>query len=67
MMRHDLPEAGWFKSSYSGNGGGQCVEAQRVGTAHVAVRDSKTKGTGAFVFTTDAFTSFVDFAKTFEV
>jgi hypothetical protein len=36
---------GWRKSSYSGNGGGNCVE---VGAAapSIAVRDTKQDGTG---------------------
>jgi len=36
---HELP---WFKSSYSGSGGGNCVEvAPEVATIHV--RDSKDR------------------------
>jgi hypothetical protein len=31
----------WQKSSYSGNGGGSCVEVGRNRPATVAVRDSK--------------------------
>jgi hypothetical protein len=34
------PELAWFKSSYSGAEGGQCVEIA-AGTAAVHVRDSK--------------------------
>ncbi|MGP3973538.1 DUF397 domain-containing protein [Streptomyces sp. 8N114] len=30
----------WFKSTYSGSGGGECVEVARTGSA-VCVRDSK--------------------------
>ncbi|MBO8190355.1 DUF397 domain-containing protein [Streptomyces oryzae] len=33
----------WFKSSYSGDGGGNCVEVAHRGSA-VHVRDSKTDG-----------------------
>jgi hypothetical protein len=36
---------GWRKSSYSGNGGGDCVEAGHVPGA-VLVRDTKDHGTG---------------------
>ena len=28
MMRHDLPEDGWRKSSYSSDNGGNCIETQ---------------------------------------
>ncbi|MGY1434560.1 DUF397 domain-containing protein [Streptomyces reniochalinae] len=33
----------WFKSSYSGSDGGNCVEVAHTGSA-VHVRDSKTDG-----------------------
>jgi len=35
----------WFKSSYSGSGGGDCVEVA-AGLDAVYVRDSKTAGDG---------------------
>ncbi|WP_371640015.1 DUF397 domain-containing protein [Streptomyces virginiae] len=39
--RSVVPESAWFKSSYSGGGGGECVEvATTDGSVHV--RDSKT-------------------------
>jgi hypothetical protein len=34
----------WKKSSYSGNGGGDCVEV--AATDHVMVRDTKDRTTG---------------------
>jgi hypothetical protein len=34
-------EHGWCKSSYSGNGGANCVEVGRSPSGAVAVRDSK--------------------------
>lgn len=37
---HAVPEAAWFKSSYSTGGGGECVEVAAVPGA-VLVRDSK--------------------------
>jgi hypothetical protein len=37
----DLTGAVWRKSSYSGSNGGTCVEVASVGTAVIAVRDSK--------------------------
>lgn len=38
-------ELRWFKSSYSGSGGGDCVEVA-AGLEAVYVRDSKTAGDG---------------------
>jgi hypothetical protein len=35
----------WRKSSYSGNGGGDCVEVAGQ-ASHVLVRDTKQDGTG---------------------
>jgi hypothetical protein len=35
---------GWRKSSYSGNGGANCVEVKREPGGAVAVRDSKNPG-----------------------
>ncbi len=64
MMRHNLPDNAWTKSSYSGNNGGNCVEYQRLGQTHIAVGDSKDRTQGAFVFPLDAWTAFIDFAKT---
>jgi hypothetical protein len=44
---------GWRKSSYSGNGGGACIEAAQVpGT--VLVRDTKDNGTGPVLRVTPA-------------
>ncbi|MEW2220784.1 MULTISPECIES: DUF397 domain-containing protein [unclassified Streptomyces] len=39
-------ELRWFKSSYSGSGGGDCVEVAVDGLDAVCVRDSKAVGTG---------------------
>ncbi|MFF3245045.1 DUF397 domain-containing protein [Streptomyces sp. NPDC002870] len=40
MHRHDIQPAEWFKSSYSGGSGTECVEVA-ASAADVAVRDSK--------------------------
>ncbi|WP_329317234.1 DUF397 domain-containing protein [Streptomyces sp. NBC_01262] len=64
MVRHDLGEAAWAKSSYSGSGGSDCVEWQRLTDGTVAVRDSKTPALGAYVFTPTAWAAFVDAART---
>lgn len=37
---------GWRKSSYSGNGGGNCVEVGQHGDGTVLVRDTKNNGSG---------------------
>jgi len=47
---HALDTATWFKSSYSGQTGGNCVEAAHVGTTHTAVRDSKLPSSPILVF-----------------
>jgi Domain of unknown function (DUF397) len=48
----------WRKSSYSANGGADCVEAGHVpGT--VLVRDTKDRDGGALAFTADAWSAFV--------
>lgn len=41
----NLDEPSWFKSSYSGSGGGDCVEVAAARDA-VHVRDSKAAGEG---------------------
>ena len=58
-----MSELAWFKSSYSGSGGGQCIEvATSVTTVHV--RDSKDPEAPALAFSDDAWASFVAFART---
>ncbi|MDK0520000.1 DUF397 domain-containing protein [Streptomyces sp. ML-6] len=51
----------WVKSSYSGNGGGNCVEwaPSHVDSGIVPVRDSKSPETPALVFEPSAWSSFV--------
>lgn len=41
MTTREFPESAWRKSSYSGAGNGDCVEAAVTGDL-VGVRDSKT-------------------------
>ncbi|MFF5392199.1 DUF397 domain-containing protein [Streptomyces sp. NPDC013012] len=53
----------WFKSSYSGNEGGECLEAAVTpGTVHV--RDSKAPARAQLAFDTLEWTAFVRFAVT---
>lgn len=58
MIRHDLPERKWRKSSHSGDGGGTCVETQPTSDGLIAIGDSKARTRGAFVFTPEAWTAF---------
>jgi len=37
---------GWRKASYSGNGGGNCVEVGQDADGTILVRDTKDSGTG---------------------
>ncbi|WP_404950066.1 DUF397 domain-containing protein [Streptomyces sp. ARC12] len=53
---------GWFKSSYSGGGNGECLEVAR-GHATVPVRDSKAAHGPAVVFSADGWSSFVTALK----
>ncbi|MFC8661886.1 DUF397 domain-containing protein [Streptomyces sp. NPDC057199] len=62
----DLPNAAWFKSSYSDNQGGACVEGARLAGGAMAVRDSKVPAGPAFLFRGDAWMTFADAVKTGE-
>jgi hypothetical protein len=53
----------WFKSSYSGTEGGDCVEVA-VQASAVHVRDSKDKGGPVLVVTPEAWSAFVSYAAT---
>lgn len=55
----DCVEVGaWRKSSYSGNGGADCVEAGHVPDA-VLVRDTKDRDGETLAFGADAWSAFV--------
>ncbi|WP_327682378.1 DUF397 domain-containing protein [Kitasatospora sp. NBC_00458] len=56
----------WFKSSYSSNEGGQCVEVAET-TAAVLVRDSKDKSGPHLTFSPAAWQAFVQLAASVEV
>ncbi|MET8578318.1 DUF397 domain-containing protein [Streptomyces sp. NPDC005012] len=51
----------WYKSSYSGNEGGACVEIA-IGTATVYVRDSKDVHRPHLSVNADGWVAFVGFA-----
>ncbi|MFF2353097.1 DUF397 domain-containing protein [Kitasatospora sp. NPDC058115] len=55
-------ELAWFKSSYSGGEGGDCVEVAEVAES-VLVRDSKDKSGPQLAFSASAWRSFVEFAR----
>ncbi|MFC5662310.1 DUF397 domain-containing protein [Kitasatospora misakiensis] len=55
-------ELEWFKSSYSSNEGGQCVEVAEA-TSAVLVRDSKDKSGPHLTFSPAAWEAFVEFAQ----
>ncbi|WP_405616512.1 DUF397 domain-containing protein [Streptomyces sp. NBC_01511] len=54
-----LSGADWFKSSYSNDHGGACVEGAQLPGPAMAVRDSKNPHGPAFVLTATAWTTFV--------
>lgn len=54
-------ELAWFKSSYSGGGGGNCIEVA-VRTETVLVRDSKDTGKQALAVSRDAWSAFTTLA-----
>ncbi len=51
----------WFKSSYSGNEGGECVEVATTADT-VLVRDSKDRQGPHLSFTREAWANFTAFA-----
>lgn len=60
-----FPGVEWVKSSYSGNGGGNCIEwAPTAAVAgQVPVRDSKVPAGPALSVSVASWSAFVDFAK----
>nr|WP_199809494.1 DUF397 domain-containing protein [Streptomyces sp. NRRL S-920] len=56
------PESAWFKSSYSNDTGGNCVEIASL-TEQVGIRDSKDKTGPALVVPADAWSSFVSLVR----
>jgi len=62
----DLTRAEWVKSSYSGNGGGNCVEWSpgSISTSGIVpVRDSKFPDGPPLMFATAAWASFITAVK----
>ncbi|MDH6110852.1 hypothetical protein P3T36_004426 [Kitasatospora sp. MAP12-15] len=52
----------WFKSSYSSEQGGNCIEGARLSTG-IAIRDSKDKAGPSLVFSTAAWQSLINSIK----
>ena len=60
-MSTEITELAWFKSSYSGAEGGECVEVA-VGADAVFVRDSKHRRGPRLSFTAEAWVGFTALA-----
>jgi len=56
-----VPEAAWFKSSYSSGGGGECVEVATAGGV-VHVRDSKNLSGPVLTVSPGAWAAFTGLA-----
>ena len=53
----------WFKSSYSNDHGGECVEGMHLADGGIAVRDSKDPHGPALCFGAEAWASFAAAVK----
>jgi hypothetical protein len=62
-----LSAASWFKSSYSNDQGGNCVEGARLADGAMAVRDSKDPHGPALVFPAAAWTAFASAVRNGEL
>lgn len=62
----DQIELSWRKASYSGNGGGSCVEVGTGLPGKVAVRDSKDREGPKLVVSGPAWSEFIQGIKTGE-
>ena len=59
----DMIQPHWRKSSYSGNGGGDCVEVASNLASFVLVRDSKDREGPRLALSDQAWSAFVDGIK----
>jgi hypothetical protein len=57
---YDLSTATWHKSSYSGGGGGNCLEVADGHPTVIPVRDSKNPHGPKLVFQASAWSAFVN-------
>ncbi|MFF5041987.1 DUF397 domain-containing protein [Streptomyces nigra] len=60
IPEQDLKAATWHKSRHSGGDGGNCLEVTHDFPTLVPVRDSKTPGGPALVFSGSAWEAFVE-------
>ncbi|MFF6997321.1 DUF397 domain-containing protein [Streptomyces sp. NPDC008313] len=60
-MSTNTSELAWFKSSFSGSQGDDCVEVAR-GTAAIHVRDSKDRTSPELALSPTAWSDFVGYA-----
>ncbi|MFP3114660.1 MULTISPECIES: DUF397 domain-containing protein [Streptomyces] len=58
-----LSDAHWFTSSYSNAQGGECVEGAVLDCGQMAIRDTKDRQRGAFVFPAPAWRAFLGAVK----
>ncbi|WP_112466902.1 DUF397 domain-containing protein [Streptomyces triticisoli] len=58
MNTEQSTQLNWFKSSYSGDEGGECIEVAADATA-IRVRDSKERGGPQLAFARSAWSGFV--------
>jgi hypothetical protein len=62
VKHSEVPELRWFKSSYSGGEGGDCVEVALTASA-MHVRDSKVTEQSGFSITPSAWNAFLVLAR----
>jgi hypothetical protein len=58
----EVPQLHWFKSSYSGGEGGDCVEVASAGSG-VHVRDSKDTAQSSFAVAPTTWSAFLGLAR----
>ena len=63
IPEYELGAATWYKSSYSGGSGGDCLEVADGHPALVPVRDSKAPFGPKLVFRSEAWSAFVEAVK----
>ncbi|MEU3185347.1 DUF397 domain-containing protein [Streptomyces sp. NPDC006923] len=62
IIEADHHQLAWFRSSYSGSGGGNCVEVA-LAPRTVHIRDSKTVHGPALRVSPERWSAFVSFAR----
>ncbi|MEU6224656.1 DUF397 domain-containing protein [Streptomyces sp. NPDC047042] len=62
-MKRSSSDHTWYKSSYSGGDGADCLEVSDGHPTHVPVRDSKNRRGPTLAFRTEAWEAFVEDLK----